>query len=311
MKHPFKPTLVLTFWLILSTIATLLVLPFAAQAARKSMEATQISANSLIALIVVAIGIGALFWTFAINNLDIKKLKLFFALALASATLSAVEVYISIGTKFVGRIIIGIPILLIFFAIYLWLANKLSNPLLRNPNKYYSLNRRLFVLSQLAVINNSIYITVLITFGAVYGFMLTPLTAFVLFVAVAIYDAWAVWKSKIMVKMATFFIDKLGIFPGIMIAYENPQYKKYSKEDVRKNDIRIGILGGGDLLFLALITAAFTQVSIVLGVLVLTGMTVALLGLFLFGGNKPYPAIPFMLLGFVLANLVWVAYIFL
>jgi len=152
----------------------------------------------------------------------------------------------------------------------------------------------------------------------------------------SVYDAYAVWKSKHMVKMAKFTTDA-NVFPGLMLSYTQDRHKKTkihsklkhgklqgtkgsAKHTVTK---KTGVLGGGDVIFpmlfagvimLDLLTKyfdsgitkfqAFSYVMIIV-----LGATLSLLFLFTYGKkDKFYPAMPFIttgcLLGYVVMLLV-------
>lgn len=99
-----------------------------------------------------------------------------------------------------------------------------------------------------------------------------------LLVAAAIYDYWAVHKTKHMVSLAKYCM-KRRLFPGFII------YKPGEK--------RFAVLGGGDIFFIAFITASLQKVSPVLAIGGMVGMLVGLIGLFIASERKKfYPAIP-------------------
>lgn len=130
--------------------------------------------------------------------------------------------------------------------------------------------------------------------------MLTPLYAVLLLVLLSVYDMYAVWKSKHMIKMAK-FQAKSGIFAGFMLPY--------IQKEGKKSKTRTAVLGGGDIGF-PLIFAGTILVSLGL----LSSLIVALfssfsLFLLLFFSKKDrfYPAMPFLtsgcLLGFLFVYL--------
>jgi len=61
--------------------------------------------------------------------------------------------------------------------------------------------------------------------AAVFVPILTPLSILALLILISIYDAWAVWKSGIMQKMAKFQMDELRIFGGFLIPSASKKVK--------------------------------------------------------------------------------------
>lgn len=128
--------------------------------------------------------------------------------------------------------------------------------------------------------------------------ILNVMYAFVLLIALSIYDAYAVWKSKHMVKMATAQAQS-GIFAGLLVPYIMPKKKGKGKP-------KTAVLGGGDIGF-PLIFAGVTLKT--------TGMTDALvislfaaISLFallsLSKKDRFYPAMPFLTVGCALGYVV-------
>ncbi|GIU68884.1 MAG: hypothetical protein KatS3mg002_0120 [Candidatus Woesearchaeota archaeon] len=144
--------------------------------------------------------------------------------------------------------------------------------------------------------------------------------AVMLLIAISLYDMYAVWKSKHMVKMAK-FQTKSNVFAGLMIPYtmkdakmqavtENSSDAKVSKatSKVSRAKPKNAILGGGDVVFpLILIgvvmedllregltkSQAFLQSSIMIFT-----TTIALALLFFFAKkDRFYPAMPFVTAG--------------
>ncbi|MBU0471836.1 MAG: hypothetical protein KKF89_02685 [Nanoarchaeota archaeon] len=141
---------------------------------------------------------------------------------------------------------------------------------------------------------------------------------FALLIAISIYDMYAVWKSKHMIKMAQ-FQTKSNLFAGLMIPYKEhkgltlqlPEKPSFTKKKKVKN----AILGGGDVAFPLIfsgvvmehliiqglsLTSAFLQASIIS----LT-TTIAVLGLFIFAKkDKFYPAMPTVTIGCIIGYLI-------
>jgi presenilin-like A22 family membrane protease len=142
---------------------------------------------------------------------------------------------------------------------------------------------------------------------------------FILLIAISIYDMYAVWRSKHMVKMAQ-FQAKSELFAGLMIPYEQ---KKGMKIEIPrspelqpiKKKVRNAILGGGDVAFPLIFSAVVMENLIMKGVTVTSAffqaaiisvaVTLAILGLFVFAKKeKFYPAMPVVTLGCVVGYLV-------
>ena len=112
---------------------------------------------------------------------------------------------------------------------------------------------------------------------------------FVLLILISIYDMYAVWKSKHMIKMAM-FQTKLKLFAGLLIPYG-------------KN--KTAILGGGDLGFPLLFTGVMYKSIGLESLLVILATTISLfILLYKSEKNKYYPAMPFISIGCLLGYLL-------
>lgn len=110
---------------------------------------------------------------------------------------------------------------------------------------------------------------------------LNIISAFTLLILISIYDMYAVWKSKHMIKLAK-FQSKAKVFIGLFIPYGK-----------RKN--KVALLGGGDLgiplLFTGVIFLEYGLISLIIP-LIVAGSLFFLLS---YGKkNKFYPAMPFL-----------------
>jgi len=135
-----------------------------------------------------------------------------------------------------------------------------------------------------------------------------------LLVIISIYDAWAVWKSGIMQKMAKYQMNKLDIFSGFLIPYVSKKVKAKMQEmkkskSKKKIKVNVAILGGGDIVF-PIITAGVIMKSfgLIPAIFVILGATLGLAYLFFFAEKKKfYPAMPFITTGILLClALYWV-----
>ena len=119
--------------------------------------------------------------------------------------------------------------------------------------------------------------------AAVFVPILTIWSASILLIAIAIYDAIAVWKTKHMVSLAK-FQSKVKLFAGLMIPYKNGKHT--------------AILGGGDIGFPLLFTGAVMKTYGLSSLIISCFVTLSLLILlWLAEKNKFYPAMPFLAAG--------------
>ncbi len=133
--------------------------------------------------------------------------------------------------------------------------------------------------------------------------------AFMLLVAISIYDFIAVYKTKHMVKMAK-FQSSSNVFAGLLIPYEKEKISIYQGKAQIGNQgkgSKIAVLGGGDIGF-TLIFAGVVMQSLMLKnplhigfmktLIIPVCVSIALLALLLKGEkNKFYPAMPVLSLG--------------
>ncbi len=133
-----------------------------------------------------------------------------------------------------------------------------------------------------------------------------------LLIAISIYDAIAVWKSKHMIKMAKAQAQN-KMFAGILIPYEKPKKTATIKipipKGMKSKEVKSAILGGGDIAFPMLFAGSVMRHLIVANNITPTtaflriqfipiAVTIALF-LLLSKGKKEtfYPAMPFLSLG--------------
>ncbi len=136
-------------------------------------------------------------------------------------------------------------------------------------------------------------------------------TIIALLILISLYDMWAVWKSKIMQKMAKFQIDKLKVFSGFFVPYiskkTRQKLRKLKKSELKKKRVKanVAILGGGDVIF-PMITAGVMMktfpTTIIPAILVIFGALLGLGFLFFFAKKKKfYPAMPYISTGIFIA----------
>src|SRR3989338_8756554 len=133
--------------------------------------------------------------------------------------------------------------------------------------------------------------------AAIFVSWFNLLSASILLVLISIYDAYAVWKSKHMIKLAQ-SQAKAKVFAGLLIPYKlGKKVKKGAK--VRSEKVRTAILGGGDIGF-PLIFAGVVLKELGLWQSLLIPVFAGLgLGLLLWFSKekKFYPAMPFISAG--------------
>lgn len=164
-------------------------------------------------------------------------------------------------------------------------------------------------------------------------------TMILLLFLISAYDMWAVWKSGIMQKMASYQINTLNLFSGFFIPYaskktkekiklmrEKYKNKKISKKELQSKGVKVNvaILGGGDIVFpiitagVILKTFGFNSLNLfgaiwlipLSSLFVILGATIGLGYLLLFSEKKKfYPAMPFITAGILLGMILsWIIF---
>ncbi len=147
--------------------------------------------------------------------------------------------------------------------------------------------------------------------------IITPNTIIILLLLVSIYDAYSVWKSKHMIKMAK-FQAKSKVFAGLLVPYKKEKVKlvKSAKQTHKKvtkkgkvmvKGVKTAILGGGDIAFPLLFAGAVMKSLMVTDKFIIAFsktliiplfVSIALLLLFIKGReDRFYPALPFLTAG--------------
>ena len=151
--------------------------------------------------------------------------------------------------------------------------------------------------------------------AALFVPIINMFSAVMLLILISIYDAYAVWKSKHMVKMVK-FQTKSKLFAGLSIPYSLKKTKNQTGNQSKAVSIKSGkvkkmqtaILGGGGIAFNLIFTAVVMKTLILEGMtkniaflnslVVVVFVTVALAFLlFKSKRGKFYPAMPFISLG--------------
>ena len=140
----------------------------------------------------------------------------------------------------------------------------------------------------------------------------------ILLLVISVYEMYAVWKSKHMVKMAKFQTQS-EVFAGIMIPYEKHGSKVEIKAPIKpasmvsskkesKHELKNAILGGGDVAFPLLFAGVVMEslirsglgqgIALAQSLIISFFVTISILGLFIFAKkDKFYPAMPFVTIG--------------
>jgi len=152
--------------------------------------------------------------------------------------------------------------------------------------------------------------------AAVFVPLLNIWTLIFLLVLISLYDMWAVWKSKIMQKMAKFQMNELKLFAGFFVPYiskkEKAKLKKIPKSKLKsgkhKIKAQVAILGGGDVIFPIISAGVMLKTFGVLGaIFAIAGAFLGLSYLLITAKKKYYPAMPFITAGIFLGMLVsWI-----
>jgi len=124
----------------------------------------------------------------------------------------------------------------------------------------------------------------------------------IILIIIAVYDAYAVWKSKHMVKMAQFQSE--SVFAGLEVptkfSKQKSGGKSFKKTLVKQSMSSNAILGGGDIAFPLIFAGVVlkTTGSYLFSFFIIIGAFLALSYLLFFGKpDKFYPAMPFISFG--------------
>ncbi len=154
----------------------------------------------------------------------------------------------------------------------------------------------------------------------------------VLLLIISLYDMFAVWKSKHMIKMAQ-FQTKANVFAGLFIPYAKPtgsvstqtapaKGKKMPKTIPMQQQTKNAVLGGGDIAFPLLFSSTVMEhlirnigmvKEVALGVTAIITATTTLalfLLLYLAKEDRFYPAMPFVTAGCLAGlGIIWLCVI--
>lgn len=157
------------------------------------------------------------------------------------------------------------------------------------------------------IIQNSTELFVYGGLAAIFVPILNLNSMFLLLFFISIYDMYAVWKSKHMIKLAK-FQTKAKIFAGMLVPYNMPRLKPIKKKGKEAKEvkkvlktikIKTAVLGGGDVGFPLLFAGVvMEQYGLLKSFIIPPFVAIALLLLLVKGKkNKFYPAMPFLSIG--------------
>jgi|TARA_Y100000034_G_scaffold130350_1_gene188665 presenilin-like A22 family membrane protease len=133
--------------------------------------------------------------------------------------------------------------------------------------------------------------------AAIFVTWFNLLSASILMILIAIYDAYAVWKSKHMITLAK-SQAKAKVFAGLYIPYKLGRKSK-KKVKTKKVKVRTALLGGGDIGFpLIFAGVVLKEVGVWQSFIIPIFACLGLAGLLWFSKEKKfYPAMPFISAG--------------
>jgi len=223
----------------------------------------------------------------------------------------------------------------IWFLIASWLAMTVSIQALFNSSTIFlSLLAAFLALWKVykpnVVIHNFTEVLIYTGITLIFVPMFSVLSMFIVLILISIYDAYAVWKSKHMVTLATFTRDA-NLFPGFAVKYSVDDSEERNKKEKRSvqftakssqlaanssqrtdnregSNSRVGILGGGDVVFPLLFSGVILISLLKKGMsfneafsfsLVVSFCAALSLFLLFYFGKKDrfYPAMPFLSVG--------------
>ena len=305
MKHNLKITVILLTMFVITQLIGLYVVGYYSPVKIVEGNVTNVTAPDL---------------PFGLETPEIQQESDYYGIftGIIIAFIIAISLFL-IMTKFRIELIIKI-----WFLVVVILALSISFLSILSPLVSYSLLITLVLAVPLALVkiygrnflvHNFTELFIYPGIAAVFVPLLNVFTVVALLVLISAYDIWAVWHSKIMIKMAKYQIDHLKIFSGFFVPYTSnkvrKQIKKWkktlSKKQLSKKKIKInlGILGGGDVVF-PIIAAGVMLKTLGFGsaLFVVIGATLGLTYLFFFAKKKKYyPAMPFITTGILLGIL--------
>ncbi len=293
MKHTFRVTLiVLAIFFVAQILGLIIVNNYVDKTQLKDgvvsfkelplgLEVPETTGAASLLTIVLAVIFGTILALFLMRFGQLGLLKLWFFVAIV--------ITLSVAFYSFVPLMIALPISVILALIKIF-----------RPNFYVQNFTELFVYGGLA----AIFVR---TFPAEYALF----TVLMLLVLISLYDAYAVWKSGHMIKLAK-FQTKSKMFAGVVIPYSMPKILK--GVPVKMIKVKTAILGGGDIGFPLIFSGVVfrdlllrnTVELALLKVLVIPVFATIALGWLLFKADKDkfYPAMPFISAGCFAALIV-------
>ena len=296
MKHSFSVVLIIiTVWLAAQSIGLLVVEHYGVSELPTGVERPDTDASGVLWYLIAGIGIGTVLILLLARFKQQRLWAVWFSLAVFILAYVALAAFVPI--------VYALIIAALF--VYLKLDTRL-NWILRNIPE-------LFLYAGIA---------------GVFVPLLTIQVALIILIAISLYDAYAVWRSKHMIALARFQMES-GHFAGFSMPKGDDTTKKPSrrvsakktaaksakksttsaKKPAKRNGPHAGgsaILGGGDfafpLLYAGTLLLSYGWIP-ALGAVI--GGYFGLLTLFMISReNRFYPAMPFLAAGLILGSLV-------
>lgn len=267
MKHNWKITSMLMLWTLVTALLGMAATQMAYQ--QSILDVPSVSGLALAGIIVLIVLASAAIWYVLLQKMKERTVELVFSAVMAMVLARVVHTIIPISYVVRG-------VLLVMFGTGIFVMMKIMQ-----GSERWTM--------WLAPVSNALMVITIAFSAAIVAVEIPPWTALLVLFCIALYDMWAVWKSKSMVFMANYFIKRRA-FPGILIV-------KPGKKAIAK---RVAVLGGGDLFFIVFVAAAFYKYGAIWMVGSILGMVFGLFALLLISNPKRmYPALPAIFLGAV------------
>ena len=271
MKHDIKTTMHMLGVVLITCVLALLLAPYAVV---EGVSLANENPFMVAGILIVSVAIGS----FVMLKLSVKKNLVWLDAIMIFAFAQAIIIFTKMFFEWSGWIYA-----LEFMAIYALMFWGLLRSMQKDKR-----NAR-----WAAPIWNICMVFAFLGIGIKIGYLLPVWMTLTILVAAAIYDYWAVHKSKTMVKLAKFLMGRM-LFPGFIF------YKKQENN--------FAVLGGGDIAFMVLLGTALFKVSVLYAWLGMVGMFVGLVWLLYVSEEKKfYPAIPPIAAGLFIGILVAIA----
>ncbi|NQV09347.1 hypothetical protein HQ529_05855 [Candidatus Woesearchaeota archaeon] len=286
MKHTFKITLILIFIFLFAQIIGLVIINTYIDS-QKTQESGETTFTGL---------------PFNIERPEVDESTSFIYIMIA----------VLIGTGLLLLLIKYRKMRLWKFWFFLSVLITLTIALAAFINEIFALSLA-FVLAIAKIYRPNVYVhnfTEVLIYGglaAIFVPMINMFSVFMLLFFISIYDFYAVWKSKHMVKLAE-FQTSTKLFSGLFIPYKKEEKEKTTEKEGKLVKVKNAILGGGDIGFPLIFAGVTLKTLIDSGVarniaffesfIVVVTSTIALFWLLIKSKkDKFYPAMPFISIG--------------